>query len=149
MAVIKSPDKFVATIDDEKRTVQAFVEVLKKEEDALIHGRIDDLDMLASDKARLVEKLDYLTKQRMQYLSFLGYSPDKSGMQLWLSKQTDTELHAIWNELSELAKIAQQINQTNGKVISTQLLYNQRAYMALQSAAGNISLYGSKGQAFV
>ncbi|MCB1986001.1 MAG: flagellar protein FlgN [Burkholderiales bacterium] len=149
MPVIKSPDKFVATFEDEKRTVQAFVEVLKKEEDALIHGRIDDLDMLASDKARLAEKLEFQAKQRMQYLSFLGYSPDKNGMTLWLSKQSNPELQAIWNDLTELVKLAQQINQTNGKVISTQLQYNQRAYMALQSAAGNISLYGSKGQAFI
>lgn len=149
MRVIQSPDKFVATIDDEKRTVQEFVEVLKKEEDALINGRIDDLDGLASDKARLAEKLEYHAKKRMQYLSFLGYSPDKSGMQLWLSKQTNAELHTIWNELTEFARTAQQINRTNGQIISTQLQYNQRTYMALQSAAGNISLYGPKGQAFI
>ena len=149
MFVIQSPDKFVATINDEKRTLQKFVEVLKKEEDALIHARIDDLDILASEKVRLAEKLEYQAKRRMQYLSFLGYSPDKSGMQLWLSKQTNSDLHTIWNELTEFARAAQQINQTNGQIISTQLQYNQRTYMALQSAAGNISLYGPKGQAFI
>ena len=149
MRVIQSPDKFVTTIDDERRTVQEFVEVLRKEEDALINGRIDDLDGLASDKVRLVAKLEYQAKKRVQYLSFLGYSPNKSGMQLWLSKQENAELHTIWNELTEFAKIAQQINKTNGQIISTQLQYNQRAYIALQSAAGNISLYGPEGQAFI
>lgn len=149
MHIVQSPDKFVATIADERRIVQEFLEVLTKEEGALIQGRIDDLDILASDKARLAEKLDCQAKRRMQYLSFLGYSPDKSGMQLWLSKQKNAELHTVWNELTELARTAEQINKTNGKIISTLLQYNQRTYMALQSAAGNISLYGPKGQAFI
>ncbi|MDR4513166.1 flagellar protein FlgN [Nitrosomonas sp.] len=149
MTVIQSPEGFVVAIDNEICTVKAFVKLLKKEEDALIHGRIDELDMLASDKTRLVEKLESFSKQRKQYLSFLGYSPDKSGMNSWLTKQTNTELREQWSQLIELAKTAQQINLTNGKVISTHLQYNQRTYLALQSAAGNISLYGPKGQAFI
>ncbi|SER27935.1 flagella synthesis protein FlgN [Nitrosomonas sp. Nm51] len=149
MTVIQRSESFAAVIDSEIGTAKAFVEVLKKEEGALIHGRIDELDMLASDKTRLVEKLENLSKQRKQYLSFLGYSPDKSGMQLWLMKQAGVELQEQWNQLMELAKTAQQINRTNGSVISTYLQYNQRAYLALQSASGNISLYGPKGQAFI
>ena len=149
MLVIKTPDEFFVAINNERSTVQEFVNLLKKEESALIHGQIDDLDLLASDKVHLAEKLECLVKQRIQYLSFLGYSPDKTGMKLWLSKQADTAVQATWNELIELARIAQQINQTNGKVISTQLQHSQRTYIALQGAAGNISLYGPRGQAFI
>ncbi|HBV20397.1 MAG TPA: flagellar protein FlgN [Nitrosomonas sp.] len=149
MFVIKTAEEFVAAINTERNTVQVFVKLLEKEEDALIHGRIDELDKLASDKVRLAEKLECLVKQRIQYLSFLGFSLDKAGMQLWLSRQADDELQTIWDELVQLASVAQQINQTNGKIISAQLQHSQRAYMALQGAAGNINLYGPKGQAFI
>ncbi len=149
MLVIKTPEEFVAAIKLERSTAQAFVELLEKEEDALIHRRIDELDMLASGKVRLAEKLEYLVKQRIRYLSFLGFSLDKVGMQLWLSKHANDEIQTIWDELIKFASEAQQINQTNGKVIMSQLQYSQRAYMALQGAAGNISLYGPKGQAFI
>ncbi|SEM75910.1 flagella synthesis protein FlgN [Nitrosomonas marina] len=146
---LQSLEGFAAIIDSEICTVKNFIEVLKKEEDALIQGRIDELDMLVSDKSRLAEKLEDLSDQRLRYLSISGCSPDKSGMQSWLAKQPKKELTASWFQLIELAKSAQQINQTNGKVISTRLQHAQRAHLSLQSAAGNISLYGPKGQVFV
>jgi len=148
MHVTQSYDEFVAAIYNEKRIVNLFVEVLKKEEIALTHGQIDELDLLVSEKAQLVEQLEELEKNREQYLLSFGCTPDKNGMHSWLSKQEDMELQAVWNELIEMAKIAKQVNQVNGQMISTQQLYNQRAYLSLQSAAGNISLYGPKGQAF-
>lgn len=149
MIKMKAHEEFVAAINIEINTVKVFVKLLEKEEDALIHGRIDELDMLASDKVRLAEKLESLAKQRIQYLSFLGLSSDKDGMQLWLSKQADDGVQTIWDELVRLALVAQQINKTNGEIISAQLQHSQRAYMALQGAAGNISLYGPNGQAFI
>jgi flagella synthesis protein FlgN len=48
-----------------------------------------------------------------------------------------------------LAQIAQKISHSNGLIISTRLQHNQRAFAALHCAAGNISLYGPKGQAYI
>ncbi len=146
MHVAQNDDELVAAIDKEKSIVALFVEVLKKEEDALIHGCIDDLDTLVSEKVQLAEQLEALAELRIQYLLSQGYSSDKNGMQSWLSKQTNVNVQAVWNELVELATTAKQINQVNGQVISAQQSHNQRAYHALQSAAGNVSLYGPKGQ---
>ncbi len=149
MSEIQSCDEFVTAINSEKNIVSSFVEVLKKEENILMSGQIDDLDLLVSQKSQLVEQLEVFEKHRAQYLLSLGYTPNKDGMQSWLSKQEDIELQTNWDELIGLAEIAKQINEVNGQIISTQQRYNQRAYLSLQSASGNISLYGPKGQAFV
>ncbi len=147
MHKIQDATEFTAALLDEKNTIQIFIEILKKEEDALVQGKIDDVDFLASDKTRLVEKLTQLGEQRSQYLLSQGLSTDSAGMNEWLEKHVDAQ--TLWNELLQLAKNAKQINQTNGLVISAQLQHNQRAFSALQSAAGNISMYGPKGQAFI
>ncbi len=142
--------EFSSTLLDEKNIIQAFIEILKKEEDALIQRKMEDVDFLASDKARLVKRLTLLGEQRNQYLISQGLTPDNTGMNKWLAKQViNTEIRTIWGELLQLAKIAQQVNRTNGLIISTQLQHTQRAFSALQSAAGNISLYGPNGQAFI
>lgn len=151
MHKIQNPTEFYAVLMDEKNTIQRFIEILKKEEDALVQGNIDDVDFLASDKTRLVEKLIQLGEQRSQYLLTQGLSTDSAGMNEWLAKHAvnNSDAQKLWNELLLLAKNAKQINQTNGLIISSQLQHNQRAFSALQSAAGNISMYGPKGQAFI
>jgi len=149
MYQIQDSSEFITALMDEKKTVQVFIETLKKEEEALIQGEIDNIDSLASDKTRLVEKLMSLGEQRSQFLLSQGLTTDSAGMNKWLAMNPDSTLQTLWGELLELAKTAKQINQANGLVISSQLQHNQRAFSALQSAAGNISLYGPKGQAFI
>tara|TARA_R110002073_G_scaffold99414_1_gene227113 strand:- start:916 stop:1401 length:486 start_codon:yes stop_codon:yes gene_type:complete len=140
---------FVASLKDEQAAVNAFIELLKKEENALIKVNMEDVDFLASDKVRMIEVLTNFSKQRCRHLISQGLPPDSTGMDAWLAKQTShDDVNAIWTELLQLAQTAQQLNNTNGTIISTRLQHTQRAYAALQSAAGNISLYGPKGQAF-
>jgi flagella synthesis protein FlgN len=68
----------------------------------------------------------------------------------WLDEHPfSTRLHELWDQLIILAKQAKQENQTNGRAISLQIQYNQRLYLALQSASGSISLYGPKGQVMI
>ncbi len=151
MHKIQNSTEFYAVLMDEKNTIQGFIEILKKEEDALVQGKIDDVDFLASDKTRQVEKLMQLGEQRSQYLLSQGLSTDSVGMNEWLAKNVinHSDVQTLWDELLLLAKNAKEINQTNGLIISSQLQHNQRAFSALQSAAGNISMYGPKGQAFI
>jgi len=150
MSETQSLEEITAIIEQEKNAIQLFLEILGREEEALTQGRINDLDMLLSDKTKLFHRLEEISDQRSQYLSARGYPVSKIGMQSWLAdQQKGTEICEAWEQLLALARQAQQINQINGKAISMQLQYNQRSYLALQSAAGNISLYGPKGQAYI
>lgn len=143
-------DELVSILEDEKKSTLIFLEILRKEREVLTRGQINDLDKIIADKSKTIDKLEAIDEQRSQYLLSHGYEKNKVGMQQWLDEHPfDAKLHELWDQLIILAKQAKQENQTNGRAISLQLQYNQRSYLALQSAAGNISLYGPKGQVLI
>lgn len=142
---------FMRELETERNTLRAFIEILKKEESALVDGKIEKIDYLASDKSRLIEELIKLDDHRNEYLQKQGLPLEKSSINTWLAEQHSgqSDIKTLWNELLDLAKIAQQINHSNGLIISTQLQHNQRAFSALHCAAGSVSLYGPKGQTYI
>lgn len=143
-------DELVSILENEKKTTLIFLEILRKEREILTRGQINDLDQIVADKTKILDELETINEQRSQYLLSHGYHKNKAGMQQWLNEQPFVStLHELWDQLITLAKQAKQENQTNGSAISLQLEYNQRLYVSLHSAAGNISLYGSKGQALI
>ncbi len=142
-------EEIVSILKKEKETTQMFLEILYKEEETLTQGRISDLDSVISEKAEIINELEKIDEQRSQYLLSQGYPTNKAGMQQWLAEHAcSIGLHELWNQLIKLARQANQVNRINGKAISLQLQYNQRSYLALQSAAGNVSFYGPKGQVY-
>lgn len=151
MTVSSNLTNLSSALEAEKTTLRIFIEILKREENALIQGKIEEIDHIASDKSRMVEKLfqfdEYLRKQLYnQALAF-----EKNSINIWLERQYSghPEVQISWNELLELVRIAQKITYSNGIIISTYLQHNQHAFAALHCAAGNVFLYGPKGQACV
>ena len=63
---------FISNLETEKVTLEAFIEILKKEENALIQGKIEEIDYLASDKSRLVERLIQFDNHRNEYFQSQG-----------------------------------------------------------------------------
>jgi flagellar biosynthesis protein FlgN len=139
--------EFVANLQLEQDAIKTFIEILEKEQNALVHGNIEDLDYFASQKTLITEKLADFGNKRDQYLAAKDLSLDtKCVNNLLTSEDNNTAIGAAWNELLQLAKTAKQLNQTNGTIITTRLQQSQQALAALQSAAGTVSLYGPKGQ---
>ncbi|MDP1558102.1 MAG: flagellar protein FlgN [Nitrosomonas sp.] len=141
--------EFVADLKLEQNTIKVFIETLQKEQHSLIEGNIADLDFLASEKEKIAEQLTNFSEQRNRYLASQELSTNTEGMRKLLANHAPhTEINLIWNESLQLIKIAHQLSQTNGTIITTRLQHSQRALAALQCAAGTTSLYGPKGQAF-
>ena len=141
--------EFNANLQAELDAIRAFNEILQKEQRTLVSGDIEDLDFLASEKERLIEQLSNLNQQRNQFLSSHGLLTDADGMKkLFSIDDSYSESNTIWHELLELVTVTSQLNDTNGTLINTRLQHTQRSLTALQSAAGNISLYGPKGHTF-
>lgn len=137
-----------SVLEAEKNTIRKFIEILKKEEDALVQGKIEEIDYLSSNKSRLIEKLIQIDGHRNEYLQNQGLALEKSSVSNWIEKQ-HLGIQTLWNELLTLAKIAQKISHSNDLIISAHLQYNQRAFAALHCAAGNVSLYGPRGQTYI
>jgi flagella synthesis protein FlgN len=142
--------EFAASLRLERDAVKTFIGILQKEQNALIQGGGEDLDFLASNKAQMVKQLADFGELRNRYLESRGLARDSKGMDAWLaaSAARSGASSTVWSDLLRLARIAQQLNQTNGVIIETRLQNYQRAFAALQGAAGITALYGPKGQIF-
>lgn len=145
---------FMEELEAERNALHIFVEILKKEESALIQGKLEEIDYLASDKTKLIHELIQRDDRRNVFFQKIGLSLEKRSINSWLNELTEQnsnlyEVKALWNELLDLAKTAQQFTHSNGLIISNLLQHNLRSFAALHGAAGNVALYGPKGQTYI
>ena len=121
--------EFVSCLKSEIQLLQALIETLKQEINAFTLNSFNDLECIVSKKTMLLEQLNQCDAKRNGCLNFLGISKERRAI--------------------NIADKARKINSTNGLIISTYSEYNKRAFTTLNFAAGNISLYGPKGQACI
>ena len=68
--------EFVVNLQLEQDAIKTFIEILEKEQNALVQGNIENLDYLASQKTQIIKKLADLGTKRDQYLAAQGLSLD-------------------------------------------------------------------------
>lgn len=136
---------FVARLEAEAEAVAAFVDVLRREQQALVAGDAEALPLLAEDKGTHVARLAELSEFRSRQLADLGLSPDRAGMDLFAERVP--EARPAWARLRSLAGEARDMNETNGTIIRARLNHFQKAMRFLKSAATGADLYGRDGQA--
>lgn len=136
----------IEPIQQELAALNRFVELLQQEQAALLTADVDKLLPLSQEKLDQANRINDLERQRATWLAQQGFSADAEGMERWLAAApagtTDT-----WKALLEAARLAQHLNQTNGKLILTHLQHNQQALNALLTAANHAGVYGPDGQA--
>lgn len=111
----------------------------------MINVDADQLALVTNDKVKQAEVLNGLAALRVSALEKLGIQSDRTSVEDWLKSQP-SELSSAWNDLLAAAKVAQQLNQSNGLLIESQLRNNQQALNALMGAANKSSVYGPDGQ---
>ena len=136
-----------ASLRAERTAMQAFLELLGEEQQALIRG---DADQVAAGIARKSEWLGKLARhagERREFLNKQQFPADRSGMDAWIAAHPDSgTLAAEWHELLKITHQAWQANHANGLLISVQMQSNQQSLAALAAAARSASLYGRDGQ---
>ena len=142
---------FASCLKIEKKLFEELVGILKQDENALTQSSFNKLDDFVSKKASLLEQLSQLDFKRNQHFKNNGVALEKKSINQWLeiSCPNNNEIQDLWNELLVLADAARKLNHTNGLIISKYLQHNQRTFVALQCASGNVSLYGPSGQACI
>lgn len=135
----------LSAFQSELAALNRFIEVLHREQTALVNIDVDSLITLSTEKIKQAEQLNRLAQARVAALAGLGIHGDRSRVEVWLATQPRATAEA-WNALIEAANTAQQLNQTNGKLIESQLQHNQQALNTLLSAASQSSVYGADGQ---
>lgn len=140
--------QLAASIRSERAGVQALVEVLTVERNALVHGLTDSLTETASRKRELLLHIAHLGDQRARLLARSGFAADRHGMENWLvANDPNAVARTEWKALLELIQKAHRLNQENGAFIDAGMRANQHALQALMSAGASASTYGATGRA--
>lgn len=148
-AATPSPtDKVIAQrLADELVELERFCALLATERDILEKGEADKLPPVVEKKSALAIRLGELLAQREAALNQAGFSSGREGMENWLSTHAQAgSLRSHWQRLLDLAGLARNRQETNGKLIAIQLQHNQQAIAALMSASGRPLTYGPDGQ---
>ena len=140
--------QLAASTRSERAGVQALVETLTAERNALAHGLTDSLAETASRKRELLLHIAHLGDQRTRLLERSGFAADRRGMENWLvANDPNGVARAEWNALLELTQKAHRLNKENGAFIDAGMRANQHALQALMSAGAAASTYGATGRA--
>lgn len=142
---------FASCLKIEKKLFEELIDILKQEENALMQGNFNKLDDFVSKKTSLLEQLSQLDSERNQYFKNNDVALEKKyiNQRLEINYPNNPEIQDLWSGLLVLADAVRKLNHTNGLIISKYLQHNQRTFIALQCASGNISLYGPSGQAYI
>lgn len=130
---------------NELAALDRFIDILKREQAALVSADVDRLNAVSQEKSRQADQLNQLARVRIAAFEQLGIGNARDSVENWLKSQSH-EMTAAWNGLIETATTAQQLNQTNGNLIETQLQRTQQALNVLSSAANQSAVYGADGQ---
>lgn len=135
----------LAELQLEIAALRRFIEILEREQTALVSANVDALLAISEEKLKQAEQLNQAAQQRAATHAKLGIGSDRTSVQAWLASQAPATVEA-WHTLIEAAATAQRLNQTNGKLIATHLQHNRQALNALTSAANQSAVYGADGQ---
>ena len=125
--------------------MQTFLQLLEREQAALVAGDHDHLLAFTEQKAAQILELRRLSDGRSRLLAAHGLRADKDGMSAWIEHHADPEARRIWDEIKSLGAQVRAINEINGALVAARLKHNQTAITALQAAARSSGVYGPDG----
>lgn len=141
---------FARELQVEREQFDQFLDLLRTEQEALVHGDVERLPELAQLKADRLTALSRLAASRNGRLASEQLPADQLGMEIWIQRHDrDGQASRSWSALVALAREAQRINAINGAIIETQLRRNRQALDVLQQAANQLTTYGADGLAQV
>lgn len=140
-----SPD-LATRLSEESSAWQALLNILKKEEQALVDGEADLLPKLTALKMVQLQTLSNLAHARHDTLLAAGLTSDHAGMDAWLAQQGKPEPHNQWASLQTMEQMAQAMNQRIGVLIELRLNSTRQALNVLvQAATSQGGLYDQAG----
>lgn len=139
------------TLRDEQQLIGLLIELMKQEQQFLVHADSEGLNTITPQKAELVQQAALLSGQRHQALGAAGFPAREAGMEDWLASSGDAAARGLWLELLELTREAKELNRVNGMLVNKQMTNTQVVLSAMRTPAGgaDAGVYGPSGQAAV
>ena len=128
--------------------LEALLEVLRLEYQALSENHREGIEQAARDKNRLTGLLEDLEKERVTVLRGAGLDLDRSGVMAYLSRHDrplQDPVSRLWQQIEELSQSCEQQNRTNGIVIEHNRRHTETALTILQGQTAETELYSASG----
>lgn len=138
-------ENFQALVLEETTVVEQFIDVLKREEQALTGGNADQLSELAAEKSDYCSRLERIARNRQAMCASAGMTTEPSSLTQWLKAQPGT-LRDVWGALLLKAGEARSLNRRNGEIIRIHMQHNRQALTVLLDVADRAAVYGPDGQ---
>lgn len=126
----------------EKSCVEDFLALLEEEALAMKSGFFADLGPLTEQKARLLDRMAALDRERESAQAALGFAPGRAGADAAAAADGEASQEA-WAALLQVAAQARADNHRNGSMVFSHLDFTQGALNHLQ--AGAQPFYGPDG----
>jgi flagellar biosynthesis protein FlgN len=134
-----------AQVRAEHALMDAFAELLRSEQRALIRGDADALAAITRAKSDLAEQSGQLAADRDQRLRCAGFAPGTRGMDAWA--RANPRAQADWEALRRQTGEVQKLNRSNGMLIAIRLGQVHRALAVLLAGTANAALtYSADGR---
>lgn len=135
-----------ASLGEEISIGNTLLQLLKQEQEHLIHANLDGLTGVTEEKTSAVARMTALALHRHRTLAAAGFEASESGMQRWVATAPAAVIKS-WDDLLGIARQAKELNRTNGLLINQHITRNQNALNVLQGNQNGGGMYGPNGQA--
>lgn len=136
-----------AELAHEHAAWQALIDVLEREEAALIEGDTDTLSSLSESKLAQVQNLSRHGQARNDYVASQGFEAAAPGIRRWLDQQGTPALAAQWTALEDCERRAHALNERIGKLVELRLAATRQALNVLLACAHDqAGLYDPAGK---
>ncbi|MQY51613.1 flagellar protein FlgN [Rhodocyclus tenuis] len=134
-------------IEAESSAIVEFIDILRREQDALTEAKADELAPLIAEKITAANAVAQRAQTRNTLLASRQLPADRDGIAAWLETHPgDLAAQRGWNHLLELATEARELTRVNGDLVRLHLQHNAQALEALLGSTRPLPLYGPDGQ---
>jgi flagellar biosynthesis/type III secretory pathway chaperone len=143
-------DQLRACLLREYMALQDFVDFLERELKDIAGFNADKLASNTADKERRLAELDAIERQRGRLVGLLGVARGEDEMRIVLAEHPNfaVNMSQVWEGILSASERARQLNETNGRLIASQLAYYEGRMTALIRFARpeSCATYGADGR---
>jgi len=134
-------------IQRETSELAKFIQLLEQELDALAHGKIDEVQECARQKQSLLAGIFAARDAVNVAARNAAADPHLKSAEAWLARSTSPRVRSAFEELTDHADHARQLNQLAGRLVQTKLRGIQQRLEILQPAGLTDAVYYPEGYA--
>jgi len=143
----------MATIDELKdllsqdvRQLETLADILQQEKACLSTSDVHKLEALTGEKNALLGEIRERAKLKIRLLVAMGFRPESGAPSRFILSAGLSDVHSLWEDADKRLKACQELNSTNGRVISHLQKRLSRLTDIFRGVSGHQKLYGAQGE---